>query len=162
VRQDERGVPVRVTVENAFGDDRRLLHFEDWADPPCRRCLGHYERIVLLRAIESGATASQELAAGELSAAEREELKRLVLCGVRAKSTLVEASLWEVRRYAQSRVRHPRGRRVEFDDLVQEGVIGLLQVVEKFGSASDYLFEARASLWAQEAIRRCGERRQLA
>jgi DNA-directed RNA polymerase sigma subunit (sigma70/sigma32) len=153
---------VRVTVENAFDDGRRLLHFDDWSEPPCRRDLGHYERIVLLRAIESGATAAQELAAGKLSAAERAELKRLVLYGVRAKSTLVEASLWEVWSYARFRLKHPRGRRVEFEDLVQEGVIGLLQVVEKFGSGADHLFEAYASHWMQDSIRRYYDRRPRA
>jgi DNA-directed RNA polymerase sigma subunit (sigma70/sigma32) len=151
---------VRVTAETVFEDDRRALHFED-LDGPAPSQVGCTETVALLRAIEAAAAASQSLMAGEAPALEQVELRRAVLRGARAKRTLVKAGLHDVWWYARFRSRPLRRYRGEFEDLMQEGLIGLLEAVDALGSDAGELFPAYASHWMQDAVRTASGERAL-
>jgi len=69
---------------------------------------------------------------------------------LRAQSALASANLrlviWLARRYAN--------RGLDFDDLVQEGNLGLLRAVEKFDPDRGYKFGSYAAWWIQQSMAR--------
>ncbi len=151
---------VRLTRENAFVEERRALHFADMPglpEPP----VGRHRTLQLVRAIESAAAASRRLATGEAGKPEREALRGAVQRGVVAKRALVEANLWSAWWYAHLRVMPLTRPRCELEDLVQEGVIGLLEAVEAIGSAAGEVFDSYAQHWMQDAVRSASGERPL-
>jgi RNA polymerase sigma factor (sigma-70 family) len=68
----------------------------------------------------------------------------------RARARLVESNLGRVRAIAA----RYRGYGLSFDDLVQEGVIGLLEAVERYDPGNGRDFETDSRLRVQRAIRR--------
>jgi RNA polymerase primary sigma factor len=159
VSERTRGTAVRLTAENAFAGARRPLHltFDEWRKPPFRHLTRH-ESLALLRAIESAATAAQRLADGAGDALGQRELERLVECGADAKSTLVEACLLDVWWAARQRVSFSRPCGMDFDDLVQEGVLGLLRALEAYDVEASYPFADFASMWIRASIGRASDR----
>lgn len=141
-----------ITRDTEICAERRALHFESLDGPPCAP-LSHYERIVLLRAVESAAQASEQLAVADLTLAGRSELLALVRRGMHAKRRLVEWSLHDAWWYARFFTRHDRSADLELDDLMHEGMLGLFRVVERHGSEADYLFGAYVSHMMQKAMR---------
>jgi len=105
-----------------------------------------------------------------LTAADERRLGARIAAGDRAaKDELVIANLrlvyWLAARY--------RGRGVPFEDLVQEGTVGLLRAVEKFDHRRELRFSTYATWWIRRALHEAvgnarpirvpdGARRQLA
>jgi RNA polymerase primary sigma factor len=151
---------MRLTAGNAFAGERRWLDL-DVRIPPDYRHLTRLEAGELLRAVESGATAARRLADGAVDALEQRELEQLVRCGAAAKTTLLEACLrdvwWTARRYVSS----SRPCRLDFDDLVQEGLIGILRAIEKYDVEANYPFEAFASMWIHVYVGRASDRHRV-
>ena len=84
-----------------------------------------------------------------LTAAEEVCLARRVERGdIEAKARLIEANLRLVRLVA----RKYAGRGVPFDDLVQEGSIGLLRAVEKFDHRRGLKFSTYAVWWIRRSV----------
>ena len=151
---------MRLTRENVFVDERRALHFADWPGSP-EPHLEKHEILRLVRVVEAAAVAARRLDAGEASEPERASLRRAVRRGEQAKRALVEANLWSAWWYARifSKI---HGRRLgEREDLVQEGLIGLLEALEALGSRPGEAFGGYASHWMQDATRSASGGRAL-
>jgi RNA polymerase primary sigma factor len=84
-----------------------------------------------------------------LTAAEEVELSRRIERGdVAAKGQMVEANLRLVRAVAASY----RGHGVPFEDLVQEGTVGLVRAVEKFDHRRGLKFSTYAVWWIRRGV----------
>src|SRR5689334_18158843 len=84
-----------------------------------------------------------------LSATEEIALARQIERGdPKAKETMIQRNLGLVRALARAH----RGRGVPFDDLVQEGTIGLVRAVEGFDHRREVRFSTYAVWWIRRAI----------
>lgn len=86
-----------------------------------------------------------------LSADEEIELAHRIAEGDQsAKNELVEANL----RLVVSLARHYQGCGLSYQDLIQEGNIGLIKAVEKFDVSKGFRFSTYASWWIKQALSR--------
>lgn len=86
-----------------------------------------------------------------LSAEEEIELANRIAEGDQsAKNKLVEANL----RLVVSLVRHYQGCGLSYQDLIQEGNIGLIKAAEKFDVSKGFRFSTYASWWIKQALSR--------
>jgi RNA polymerase primary sigma factor len=116
---------------------------------------------VELRAVEAGAGAgvadSLELFLRRarvhplLTAAEEIELaKRIERGDLEAKERMINANL----RLVVSQARRYQGHGLPMEDLVQEGMLGLIRAVEKFDWRRGFKFSTYGTLWIRQAIQR--------
>lgn len=86
-----------------------------------------------------------------LTAEEECELATRVAAGdMEAKNKLVEANL----RLVVSLARHYQGCGLSYQDLIQEGNIGLIKAVDKFDLSKGFRFSTYASWWIKQALSR--------
>ncbi len=105
----------------------------------------------LAQAIRDGSEAKQQLAdGGSLSPSELDILEAQEERGIQARQRLAEANL----RLVVSVAKRYMGRSMSFQDLIQEGNIGLLRAVEKFDHTLGYKFSTYATWWIRQAISR--------
>jgi len=116
-----------------------------------RSLLTKGEEAELGRAIQEGYAAATRLADEDLSEHERKHLCELAEKGRRARDDFVAANL----RLVLSVVRRYRFRwagRVDEDDVLQMGAIGLIRAVEKFDWTKGFKFSTYATWWIKQAI----------
>jgi RNA polymerase sigma factor (sigma-70 family) len=85
-----------------------------------------------------------------LEAAVQSKLQALVERGARAKAIFIESNL----RLVASIAKLYRGQGVDFLDLLQEGVLGLVRAVEKFDWRLGYKFSTYATWWIRQSVQR--------
>ena len=86
----------------------------------------------------------------ELSPDEIEELKAKIADGKLAQDKLAQSNL----RLVVSVAKRYIGRGLNFQDLIQEGNVGLLRAVEKFDHTLGFKFSTYATWWIRQAISR--------
>ena len=86
----------------------------------------------------------------ELSPDEIEELKLKIADGKLAQNMLAQSNL----RLVVSVAKRYIGRGLNFQDLIQEGNVGLLRAVEKFDHTLGFKFSTYATWWIRQAISR--------
>jgi RNA polymerase sigma factor (sigma-70 family) len=149
-------LPGRIAWEELKRPEARGLDsLQRWFDEAARYPLLNQEQeVALARAMEASTAASRELvtglAADELTEPVRVKLEDIVERGMRAKTIFIESNL----RLVASITKHHRGRGVEFLDLLQEGVLGLVRAVEKFDWRLGYKFSTYATWWIRQSVQR--------
>jgi RNA polymerase primary sigma factor len=132
-------------ARGASGDEGTLRLYLDQASRNVR--LRAEEEVALAKAIEAGVLARSALESG-VDAVRREELEEVVRRGEHARERMLEANLLLVIKVAR---RHA-GQGLEFNDLVQEGNLGLIHAVEKFDYTLGFKFSTLAAVWIRQAI----------
>lgn len=112
--------------------------------------LTRQEEISLATIMEQGLQARVRLDENHVSLDERERLVAQVLAGETARLRLAEANF----RLVVSIAKRYNGRGVPFQDLIQEGNIGLLRAVDKFDHRRGFKFSTYATWWIRQAITR--------
>ena len=96
------------------------------------------------------ATGDGDEPTAELSPHEIEELKGRIADGKLAQNKLAQSNL----RLVVSVAKRYIGRGLNFQDLIQEGNVGLLRAVEKFDHTLGFKFSTYATWWIRQAISR--------
>ncbi len=109
------------------------------------------QEVELAQAIEAGDAAQNELDNNKVSPKRREQLKRQIRLGNRAKDTFLNANL---RLVVSNARRYANANGLDFLDLVQEGNLGLIRAVEKFDWRKGFKFSTYATWWIRQAITR--------
>jgi RNA polymerase sigma factor (sigma-70 family) len=163
VRAEEAGFVVAMESDRAAGahtwdefepsvSSGRVDSLVAWFEAAATvRLLEQADEIALARALESGEHAAVALERGDdLDADVRARLEQMVERGARAKAAMITANL----RLVASIAKRYRGRGLDFLDLLQEGVLGLIRAVEKFEWRFGYKFSTYATWWIRQAIHR--------
>lgn len=112
------------------------------------------QEVVLARRIEAGAFAQQRLDSGvELRRTERRGLEHVVRTADEAREQMVLANVrlvTSIARKAPPRVGHG----MQFDDVQQAGLIGLMRAVDKFDHTLGHKFSTYATWWIKQSISR--------
>lgn len=129
-----------------------------------RALLSAFEEVELAKDIEAGLYAEQKLAwlqgedvgafasreRHELTAQEGRDLGRMARRGTEAYNHLLEANL----RLVVSLAKRYTGHGMSFDDLIQEGNLGVIRAAEKFDFTKGFKFSTYATWWIRQAITR--------
>ncbi|QNF95341.1 RNA polymerase sigma factor RpoD/SigA [Janibacter sp. YB324] len=112
------------------------------------------QEVVLARSIEAGAFAQQRLDSGvELRRTERRGLEHVVRTADEARERMILANVRLVTSIARKAL--PRvGHGMQFDDVQQAGLIGLMRAVDKFDHTLGHKFSTYATWWIKQSISR--------
>ncbi|MBF9131387.1 sigma-70 family RNA polymerase sigma factor [Plantactinospora sp. S1510] len=144
------GIPVERGDDGGSAD-----HDAKWRSLPAlpaqmgrHRILAAEEEAALGRRIQLGFAAMERRQAG----AGATSVATLIEDGLRARDELVRSNLRLVISIAQRLVQNAGD--MEFEDLLQEGVLGLQRAAEKFDPTLGYKFSTYATWWVRQAIGR--------
>jgi RNA polymerase primary sigma factor len=137
------------------GDDQDIsidslgLYLKEMA---CVPLLTHTEEIELAKRIEAARHARQELAHtnGKTPAKRKTFLEEAILTGATAREHLIRANT----RLVVSVAKRYIGTGVHFQDLIQEGNLGLMKAVEKYDHRRGFRFSTYATWWIRQTITR--------
>jgi RNA polymerase primary sigma factor len=131
-----------IDVDNGFG-----LYLKDVGWIPL---LTRNEEVELATRIERGHLAQDELASEGMAPGRQDELHNLIKDGRSAREHLVVANARLVISVAKKYV----NRGVAFQDLVQEGNIGLMRAIKKYDYRLGFKFGTYATWWIRQAVTR--------
>ncbi len=150
--EQEKYIPVEKVVEdlselNLALDPVRMYLREIGQHP----LLTAEQEVALAKRIRAGKEAQEKLESGEVTdPKERKKLEELVHDGKEAEKQLAQSNL----RLVVSVAKRYIGRGLNFQDLIQEGNVGLLRAVEKFDHTLGFKFSTYATWWIRQAISR--------
>ena len=110
------------------------------------------QEVSLARAIEAGVQAAAALCGPNRTDDPdlRRRLAKMVERGAKARVVMTTANL----RLVASIAKRYRGHGLDFVDLLQEGVLGLIRAVEKFEWRLGYKFSTYATWWIRQSVQR--------
>lgn len=134
------------------------------SDDPVRTYLREIGQIPLLstnrevelaRTVQQGLLAQEELkrvekGKKEISEEDKKRYEQYVQEGLDAREILIESNL----RLVVSIAKRYLGRGMQFQDLIQEGNMGLMKAVNKFDPTKGFKFSTYATWWIRQAITR--------
>jgi len=141
------------TKEDSWGiggePDPVRLYFQEMARTPL---LSAEEEVELAKLVEAGLEAEERLKeeGADLSRKERDRLRRDIKRAEDARDHLIRANT----RLVVGVAKRYRGWGIPFEDLIQEGNIGLMRAVERFDYQKGYKFSTYATWWIRQAITR--------
>ena len=146
--------PNRSTIETIHEDqegrnmviDTTSLYFSEISHFPL---LTHQEEIELAKRVELGQQA-QSILTGTEYHDDRAELERIISDGLSAKNTLWERNC----RLVASVARRYINKGVPFDDLIQEGNLGLEHATIRFDWRKGFKFSTYAYWWIRQSVTR--------
>jgi len=112
------------------------------------KLLSATEEIELSELIRTGTEAQEELLAGTPDPQRQKQLRQAVERGREAEQRLIEANLRLVHYFAQ---RFGTGQ--DLEDIIQEGMIGLIQAARRFDGRKGFRFSTYATLWVRKYLR---------
>ena len=136
-----------IVLGDIAADDTISLYLREMAQEPL---LSREEEIELAERIESGEAAMRMSAAEDITSEERGELEKQIVAAEEARARFIRANTRLVVSIAKKYVNHG----VPFLDLIQEGNLGLMRVVEKFEYRRGHRFSTYATWWIRQAISR--------
>ena len=140
------------TTTNISADDPVKMYLKEIGQIPL---LNTQREIELSRTIQEGISAEnalEQIKNGTRKATPEEisELEEMKADGKEAKDILTESNL----RLVVSIAKKFLGRGMPFQDLIQEGNMGLMRAVKKFDSTKGFKFSTYATWWIKQAITR--------
>jgi RNA polymerase primary sigma factor len=112
--------------------------------------LTHAQEIELANRVTAGRAARKRLARRTLTPQQRQSLRRRVAEGSAAREALVLHNLPLVLSVAN----RFRNSELEYDDLIQEGILGLMKAAERYDPARGTRFGTLAVWWIRQSIGR--------
>jgi RNA polymerase sigma factor (sigma-70 family) len=112
------------------------------------------EEVALAQRIEAGLLAMEALDGGGIPVDAVPELRRRTEDGSRAAQELMLANVRLVLHFAYRTQRQAQPAGLEFEDLVQEGFLGLYRATQKFDWRLGYKFSTYATWWVRQAFGR--------
>ncbi len=128
-------------------DDTLALYLREMSRVPL---LTTEEEVVLAKRIEAGRAAEKTLRNNGHDQEERGRLQTTIEQGRDSRDHLIRANTRLVVSIAKKYI----GRGVPFQDLIQEGNLGLMKAVEKFEYQRGYRFSTYATWWIRQTITR--------
>ncbi|HVM13434.1 MAG TPA: sigma-70 family RNA polymerase sigma factor [Egibacteraceae bacterium] len=130
-------------------DDLLDLYFDELGTVPL---LTAEEEVELAKQIEDGREAEDRLrASGHVDEVARAQLENRIKAGHKAFDRFVSANL---RLVVAEASKFARRSRLDLDELVQEGNLGLIRAVEKFDWRRGFKFSTYATWWIRQALQR--------
>jgi RNA polymerase primary sigma factor len=127
--------------------DITSLYFHEMGQVPL---LTIEEEVELAQQWQRGRQAEQRLSRDGHDEKERASLRREIEAGYAARDHLITANT----RLVISIAKRYRGQGVPFQDLIQEGNLGLMRAVDKFDPGRGYKFSTYATWWIRQAVTR--------
>jgi RNA polymerase primary sigma factor len=121
-----------------------------FGERPLPPLLTHKEEIALANRVSAGQTAQQRLHSRSLTPQRRRALRRQMADGQEAREALVLHNLPLVLSIA-GRFRHSE---LGYDDLIQEGILGLLKAADRYNPDRGTRFGTLAVWWIRQSIGR--------
>jgi len=127
--------------------DITSLYFHEMGQVPL---LTIEEEVELAQQWQRGRQAERRLSRNGHDEKERARLRREIEAGYAARDHLITANT----RLVISIAKRYRGQGVPFQDLIQEGNLGLMRAVDKFDPGRGYKFSTYATWWIRQAVTR--------
>ena len=134
-------------LSSAPSTDITSLYFHEMGQVPL---LTIEEEVELAQQWQRGRQAEQRLSRNGHDEKEQASLRREIEAGYAARDHLITANT----RLVISIAKRYRGRGVPFQDLIQEGNLGLMRAVDKFDPSLGHKFSTYATWWIRQAVTR--------